>query len=171
MLASVDPPAAQLAMNRTWHLPFRWVSDPDGSRLAKPLDTWNDAERGGLFSPLVLLVAPDGRTSVEHRSRDFADRPDDRDVLDALSDLGLPPRLVPPPWSPEVEPAPTGTAFHVDAFGAYFRGIRFASKALAERMRDERDADELRTTEQMAISFLDAWKTRRETAQTSRPGR
>jgi hypothetical protein len=171
VLASVDPPAAQLAMNRAWHLPFRWVSDPDGSRLAKPLEAWNDAERGGLFSPLVLLVAPDGRTPVEHRSRDFADRPDDRDVLEALRDLGLPPRPVPPAWSPEVEPAPTAGAFSVDAFGPYFRGIRFATKALAGRMHDERDAGELRTTEQMAISFLDEWKTRRETAQTSRPSR
>lgn len=90
VLASVDPPAAQLAMNRTWDLPFRWVSDPDGSQLAQPLDAWNADERGGLFHPLVLLVAPDGREVVRHRSRDFADRSDDTDALEALRELALP---------------------------------------------------------------------------------
>ena len=68
-------------MNRTWHLPFRWISDPDGGQLGRSLDAWNAAERGGLFHPLVLLVAPDGEVLVRHRSRDFADRRDDQDLL------------------------------------------------------------------------------------------
>ena len=85
-------------------------------------------------------------------------------MLDALRGLGLPPRPVPPPWSPEVPPEPTDSAFRVDAFGAYFRGIRFNMRALVGRMQDERDAEELRATERMAASFLDAWKTRRESA-------
>ena len=149
-------------MNRTWRLPFRWVSDPDGTRLAKPLDAWNDAERGGLFRPLVLLVAPGGDVVLEHRSRDFADRPDDDDVLEALRGLGLPPRPVPAAWSPDVEPQPTDAAFRAEAFGAYFRGIRFAMRALVGRMRDEQDAGEVTRTEKMAASFLEAWSTRRE---------
>ena len=166
VLASVDPPAAQLAMNRTWHLPFRWVSDPDGSRLAAPLDVWNADERGGLFHPLVLLVAPDGDRVVEHRSRDFADRDDDEDVLDALRALRLPARPEPAAWQPGIEPEPTQNAFRTQAFGPYFRGIRFVSRALAGRMRDEQDADELRRTERMSGSFLDAWNERRAKAGT-----
>lgn len=163
MLASVDPPAAQLAMNRTWHLPFRWVSDPDGESLAKPLDAWNADERGGLFHPLVLLVAPDGRRLVQHRSRDFADRGDDEYVLQALRGLGLPPRKASPRWQPGgIEPEPTDAAFRPEAFGPYFRGIRLNTTALAERMRDPQDAAELRQTASMAGSFLTAWKQRRE---------
>ncbi len=160
VLASVDPPAAQLAMNRTWQLPFRWVSDPGGEALARPLDSWNADERGGLFHPLVLLVAPDGERLVEHRSRDFADRDDDSDVLAALDRLGLPPRDEPAPWDPGVEPQPTPNAFRPDAFGPYFRGIRFMSLALAGRMREPDDQEELRRTERMAASFLDARKHR-----------
>ena len=160
VLASVDPPAAQLAMDRTWHLPFRWLSDPDGSRLAEPLDAWNAEERGGLFHPLVLLIAPDGTRLVEHRSRDFADRDDDEDVLAALRELGLPSRPEPAPWQPDVTPEPTANAFRTEAYGPYFRGIRFASRALTGRMRDEQDADELRATQRMSESFLDAWKQR-----------
>ena len=165
VLASTDPPEAQLAMNRTWHLPFRWVSDPGGERLAQHLDAWNAEERGGLFHPLVLLVAPDGRVPVRHRSRDFADRRDDQDVLDALAALDLPSRAAPAPWSPDgVEPQPTDKAFRPDAFGPYFRGLRFGTKALATRMRDEQDREELLDTSAMSVSFIDAWTRRREEA-------
>lgn len=164
MLASVDPPAAQLSMNQRWHLPFRWVSDPTGERYARPLDTWNPDERDGLFHPLVLLLAPDGRELVRHRSRDFADRSDDTDVLDALRALDLPPRPEPEPWRPDVAPEPTARAFRTEAFGAYFRGVRFSSYALAGRMREDADAAEARQVTTMAGSFLDAWTTRREQA-------
>lgn len=163
VLASVDPPAAQLAMNERWHLPFPWVSDPDGERLAKPLQAWNPDERDGMFHPLVLLLAPDGEVLVRHRSRDFADRPDDHDVLEALGALGLPARAVPAPWSPDgVEPQPTDGAFRPEAFGAYFRGLRMGTRALAARMQDEQDAAEVRDTTEMAGSFLDAWTRRRD---------
>ena len=167
VLASVDPPEAQLAMDRTWHLPFRWVSDPDGSRWARPLDAWNAEERGGLFVPLVMVVAPDGGTVLEHRSRDFADRPDDDDVLQALRALSLPARTSTRTWEPPVEPRPTENAFRTEAFGPYFRGIRFNLKALGPRMRDDEDAAELARTGQMAQSFLDAWKERRAAAEAS----
>ena len=162
VLASVDPPAAQRAMNERWHLPFRWVSDPDGERLARPLEAWNPTERDGLFHPLVLLLAPDGEVLVRHRSRDFADRPDDHDILDALAVLGLPARAVPPPWSPDgVDPRPSDGAFRPEAFGAYFRGLRMGTYALAARMQDVHDAAEVRATTEMAGSFLDAWTRRR----------
>ena len=148
-------------MNDTWDLPFRWVSDPDGTPLAQPLDAWNADERDGLFHPLVLLVAPDGRAVVRHRSRDFADRSDDDDVVEALRALGLP--ALPPagPWAPDgVTPQPSEGAFRPAAYGPYFRGIRFATKALAARIRDADDVEELRRTERMAASFLEAQKAR-----------
>jgi len=150
-------------MNQAWHLPFPWVSDPDGERLAKPLDAWNAEERGGLFHPLVLLLSPDGRELVRHRSRDFADRADDSDVFDALRELALPSRPVPAPWAPQgVVAEPTGKAFRVAAFGPYFRGLMFGTKALAPRMTDETDAAEVRQVSAMASSFLEAWASRRE---------
>ena len=165
VLASVDPPSAQLAMNETWHLPFRWLSDPGGERLAKPLDAWNPDEHGGLFHPLVLLLAPDGQVLVRHRSRDFADRADDSDVLAALRPLGLPAVPAPAGWQPpDVAAEPTPQAFRPEAFGAYFRGLRFGALALVHRMQDEADRAEVQGTTDMAASFLDAWKRRREAA-------
>jgi hypothetical protein len=165
VLASVDPPAAQLAMNHTWHLPFRWVSDPDGTRLATPLDAWNDQDRGGLWHPLVLLLGPDGEVLLRHRSRDFADRSDDGDVLAALHGLSLRPLPLPSPWRPEgVTAEPTASAFRPEAFGAYFRGVRSATSTLARRRRDEQDAGEARQVAAIAASFLEAWQQRRAEA-------
>lgn len=148
-------------MNAAWDLPFRWVSDPDGTSLGRPLDAWNAEERGGLHHPLVLLVGPDGRELVRHRSRDFADRADDTDVLEALRALGLPGREPPRPWAPAgVTPQASDGAFRPVAFGPYFRGIRFAMNALAGRMRDAADAEEARQTGRMAASFLAARQER-----------
>ena len=152
-------------MNERWHLPFRWVSDPGGEQLAKPLDSWNAEERGGIFRPLVLLVGPDGETVLRHDSRDFADRPDDSDVLDALRGAGLPELETPPPWAPDdVQAESSERAFRPEAFGPYFRGLWLGTGALSRRMRDPEDHAELKQVSSMAKSFLEAWKERRETA-------
>ena len=158
VLASTDPPEVQLAMNRTWHLPFRWVSDPGGERLAKPLDAWNPDRE--IFKPLVLAVAPDGREVFRELSRDFTDRPDDEPVLGALESLSLGPVHV-PPWTPDVEPQPSKRAFKPQSFIPYFRAIKMNTGALAERMVDERDREQLLTEQHMADSFLtafDGWR-------------
>lgn len=143
-------------MNRTWFLPFRWISDPGGERLAKPLDAWNPDRE--VFEPLVVAVAPDGREVFRELSRDFTDRPDDEPVLAALESLGLPAIPEPRPWVPEgVEPRASDKAFTPSAFIPYFRAIKLNTKALAERMVDERDRDQVLGEHRMADSFLSAF--------------
>ncbi|SNS55129.1 hypothetical protein SAMN06893096_10546 [Geodermatophilus pulveris] len=156
MLASVDPPEVQLAMDETWHLPFRWVSDPDGTRLARPLAAWDDD--ASIFRPVVLALAPDGREVFRELSRDFTDRPDDEPVLAALEGLGLPALPDPAPWRPEgVRPEPSERAFTPERFISYFRAIKMNTTALAGRMVDERDRHEVQQETAMATSFLDAF--------------
>ncbi len=150
-------------MNQTWHLPFAWVSDPGGDRFATPLGVWNAAERDGLFYPVVLLVAPDGREVYRHRSRDFADRPDDDDLLAAVRSLRLGAVPTPPPWTPPgVRPQPSAKAFRPEAQSPYFRGIMMNTRALAPRMRDDVDRAEVEQDGRMAASFVEAWRVRRE---------
>lgn len=170
VFASVDPPEVQLAMDRTWHLPFRWVSDPDGVRLAKPLDAWDaDAD---IFRPIVVAVAPDGREVFRELSRDFTDRTDDEPVLTAVEALGLPARPTPEPWAPEgVEPHPSDRAFRPRSFIPYFRAIRFNTMALAQRMVDERDREQVVTEQRMAESFLAAFDERRAQYPPEEQGR
>lgn len=145
-------------MNRTWHLPFRWVSDPGGERLAKPLGAWD--EDASIFRPVVVAVAPDGRELFHELSRDFTDRTDDEPFLGALESLGLDPVSI-PPWAPDVEPRPSKRAFQPGSFIPYFRAIRFNTMALSERMVDERDREQLVAEKEMAESFLaafDEWR-------------
>ena len=162
VLASTDPPEVQAAMSRTWHLPFRWVTDPGGQRWARPLGAWDAGAE--IFRPLVLAVAPDGTEVFHELSEDFTDRPDDEPVLTALEGLGLPARSTEPgTWTPEgVTPHPSERAFQPHSFITYFRAIRFNLRTLADRMVDETDRDTLRREQQMAESFLaafDAWRS------------
>ncbi len=162
VLASVDSPEIQLATNHTWQLPFRWISDPDGQQLARPLNAWD--EQASIFRPIIVAVAPDGREVFRELSRDFTDRPDDEPVLSALESLELAERADPGPWEPSgVRAQASERAFTPGAFIPYFRAIRFNTMALAERMVDERDRAIVSGEQQMSESFLaafDAWRER-----------
>jgi hypothetical protein len=160
---SVDSPGRNEAMRRRWHLPFPIVSDPGGERLLQPLDLWNADERGGIGWPALVVLDPDGREVHRMRSRDFADRPTDDDVIEAVRRLQLPP-IDPGAADADAEPEEHPDALRTEAFGPYFRGIRFATFALSGRLRDDADVDETRQMSDMAGSFLAAWKQRREQA-------
>jgi hypothetical protein len=160
---SVDSPGRNEALRARWRLPFPIVSDPAGDELLQPLGVWNPDERGGIGWPAVIVFAPDGREVYRMRSRDFADRPDDDDLFTAIRALGLPPIEL-GPADPAASPEEDDAALRVDAFGPYFRGIRFGTIALAGRVTEGRDRDEVIAMSTMAASFLDAWKQRRATA-------
>ena len=110
---------------------------------------------------MLFVYAPDGHEAYRMRSRDFADRPNDDDLFDAVRNLGLTPmQLGPAP--PVADPEEHDGALRVEAFGPYFRGIRFGTMALASRLTEESDRAEAMSMSAMATSFLDAWKQRRE---------
>jgi hypothetical protein len=95
------------------------------------------------------------------RSRDFADRPTDEDLFAAVQQLELPPielGVAPATAEPEEDPG----ALRIDAFGPYFRGIRYGTIALAGRLEPGANRAEALAMSNMAASFLDAWKARRE---------
>ncbi|MEX2556506.1 MAG: hypothetical protein WEB06_12880 [Actinomycetota bacterium] len=156
---SVDPPARNAAMVGRWHLSFPIASDPGGERFLHPLDLWDDRDPRQIGIPAVIVLGPDGEEAWQHRSRDFADRPDDADVMRALESLHLPP-LDPPRarWQPDLEAEEHPGAFRTDAFGAYHRGVMFAMAAMAGRMVDPADRAEAESLGRQASSFIDAWK-------------
>ena len=163
---SVDSPGRNEAFRARWHLPFPIVSDPAGEQFLQPLGAWNPDERGGIGWPTLLLFAPDGREVYRMRSRDFADRPDDDDLFAAVRSLALSPIEL-GGADPAAPPEEHEGALRVDAFGPYFRGIRFGTIALAGRVSEGPNRDEVIAMSTMAASFLDAWKQRRSSPSGS----
>jgi hypothetical protein len=110
------------------------------------------------------VYTPEGVEAHRIRSRDFADRPNDDDLLSAARRLGVP-AIELPPAAPSAEPEEHDGALRPEAFGPYFRGVRFGTIALAGRMTTDVDRDAVVAMSEMAASFIDAWKQRRATAQ------
>lgn len=156
---SVDSPGRNAAMVLRWHLSFPIGSDPGGARFLHPLELWDQHDPRQIGIPAVIVLSPGGEEVWRHRSRDFADRPDDADVMAVLESLRLSALDPPPePWRPDAEPEEHSGAFRTEAFGPYHRGVMFAMGAIVGRMRDVDDRTEAETLARQASSFLEAWK-------------
>lgn len=156
---SVDSPGRNAAMALRWHLSFPIASDPGGVRFLRSLDLWDQQDPRQIGIPAVIVLSPGGEEVFGHRSRDFADRPDDADVMAVLETLRLT-ALNPPPeqWHPDAVPEEHAAAFRNDAFGPYHRGVMFAMGAIAGRVRDAGDRSAAEALARQASSFLEAWK-------------
>lgn len=117
--------------------------------------------------PALLVFGPADGEVYRYRSRDFADRPTDDDLIDAVRSLDLDPVQVQPVAVPSASDEHEG-AFRTDAFGPFFRGIRSATAGLAGRMTLDSDRSEAAAMSAMASSFLDAWKRRRAVGGSER---
>lgn len=159
-----DSPGRNLALVRRWHLPFAIESDAGGHRLLRELGLWEGEGMTGDAVPSLTLVLPSGERAYHYRSRDFADRPDDDELLARLEAARVAPLEPPPsPWAPEIQPEEHPDAYRTEAFGPYMRGVRSAAIALSGRAEGP-FREELGTTLRMADSFLAAWKQRRAEA-------
>ena len=150
----IDPPEQNAAMVEKLALPFPILSDADGERAIKPLGVW-DAE-GKMATPAIIVLAPDGREVYRYAGVDFMDRPNDDEILEALSSLGLPETETPGGTIAHLDPQPGSRATKLDNLAVYMRGVHFASKALAERARDPFDKAEAERTSRMAERYVAA---------------
>jgi peroxiredoxin len=80
---SVDTPEQNRAIIDKLLLPFHLLSDPDGERAIKPYGVWN--EQGRIAIPSIVAVAKDRTIRYLYKGQDFADRPGDAEILDALT--------------------------------------------------------------------------------------
>ena len=79
----VDEPAQNAAMVEKLMLPFPVLSDPEG-RVIQAYDVWNPAE-GGIARPALFLVEPGLRVTRLYLGTDFADRPTDDELFEAVA--------------------------------------------------------------------------------------
>ncbi len=150
----IDTPEQNAAMVAKLALPFPILSDPDGERAIKPLGVW-DAD-GKMATPAIIVLAPDGREVYRYAGVDFMDRPNDDEILEALTSLGLPETETPAGTIAHLDPRPGSRATKLDNLAVYMRGVRFASKALADRARDPFDKAEAERTSRMAERYVAA---------------
>ncbi len=150
----IDPPEQNAAMVEKLAIPFPILSDPDGERAIKPLGVWDD--EGKMATPAIIVLAPDGHEVYRYAGVDFMNRPNDDEILDALSSLGLPAAETPAGTIAHLAPRPGSRATKLENLAVYMRGVRFASMALAGRARDPFDQAEAERTSRMAERYIAA---------------
>ncbi len=150
----IDSLRQNAAMVEKLKLPFPILSDPDGERVTKPFDVWDAS--GTMAKPAIIVLTPDGTEVYRYAGIDFMDRPNDAEILDALSALDLPPIETPQGTVSYLEPQPGSRATTLEDLAVYMRGVRFASKALADRARDPIDTAEGERTSRMAERYIAA---------------
>jgi hypothetical protein len=113
------------------NLPFPMLSDPDRSLSIGPFGLMNEDDRRRLATTATVLIGSDGDEVMRLVSRDYADRPFEGEVLDAVQRLNLDSVEQPPPAPGIPEPGPNAMPFR--DLRTYFRGAKFGSKAIGLR--------------------------------------
>ena len=78
----VDSPEQNQAMIDKLLLPFSILSDPE-ARVIHEWDVWNPAD-GGVAKPSLFLIRPDMSIAYSYVGTDFADRPTDQELWEAV---------------------------------------------------------------------------------------
>lgn len=116
-------------------LPFPLLSDPQGE-LIKLLGLWNEEE--SVAVPSIVVVDKSGTIRYLYAGEDFADRPDDEELFEALDKLE---DGEPTPEEPAVEVIGSGVesvrpdrpAQTLEKLVPYYRGVNFTTIALKKR--------------------------------------
>jgi hypothetical protein len=130
----IDSPGQHAAMIEKLDLPFPYLSDPDRSQAIAPYDLVDAKDARDLARPAMILVGTDGEERFRFVSRDFADRYPEDGVLEAATELGLPPTTPEPMHVGTPEPGPHTMPF--DGLWYYLRGARYAALAMGLRHKD-----------------------------------
>ena len=105
------------------------------------------------------MIGPDGAEFGRVVSEDFADRPHEDLSLQMVRDLGLSPVAQPTPTAGEPEPG--RGLMPIDKLGAYFRGAKFAAKAMGRRFPEaSENAAEYAATMDRYIAAVKEMRTR-----------
>lgn len=131
---SADSPAQNAAVMGTLALPFPILSDPSRSAAITPLGFADESDPRQISKPGVVIIDSLGEIVHRMEGRDYADRPDEEELLEALGVLRLDPTTQDPPVVGEATPGEK--AVSLEGIVPYFRGARFAALALRSRHRD-----------------------------------
>ena len=136
----MDPPGHNEAMVEKLDLPFALLSDAKGE-LAKLYDLWNARE--GVAVPAILVLDRSGTVRYLYKGSDFADRPGDGPIFEALdeipkdgdTDAGARPEVSLSADEAEADTVrPQRPAITLEQLVPYYRGVYFTTVALRKRV-------------------------------------
>ncbi|HIE22119.1 MAG TPA: redoxin domain-containing protein [Acidimicrobiia bacterium] len=152
---SADSPGQNSAVVEKLALPFPILSDPDRSQAITPLGFADDEDPRQISLPAAVVIDPDGEEAYRFVGRDFADRPDEGDLLAALEGLGLEATNQDPPARGPAQPGEA--ALNIRVLEPYFKGGLHAAYALRRRHRPlEEFADDAKAMMRMLDRYLKA---------------
>ena len=134
---SIDPVGANAAMVDKLRLPFPLLSDPERSIAITPYGVADARDPRNIAVPTTIVIAPDGAEVWRKVSFDFAERPEEDEVLDLLRSMRWPATTQPLPAPGTPEPGPKAMPF--ESLSAYFRGAKFAAIAMSRRFPEAKE--------------------------------
>lgn len=174
---SVDPPENGKAMVEKLHLPFSLLSDPHGE-LAKRYGLWNAEE--SVAVPAILVLDRGGVIHYLYVGEDFADRPGDAAIFEALDGVEVGTvdgtveeteiRVTADEAAESVRPdKPPMT---LEQLVPYYRGVFFATVALKRRFaklgsEGRKAFSEVGAYQRLVREYADAIKETRELKEGS----
>ena len=153
---SADTPPMNSAVMETLALPFPILSDPDRSRAIGPLGFADEGDPRSIALSGAVVVTPEGEIAHSVVGRDYADRPDEDELLEVVEGLGLGP-VAQGTFDPG-EPGPGEKAVALEDIAPYFRGVKFSVLALRRRHRElgPEFAEDTKRYVQMVERYLEA---------------
>ena len=131
---SADSPGQNAAVMEGLAIPFPILSDETKDKAVRPLGFDDENDPRQIARPGVVVISPQGEVVYRFIGRDYADRPDEDEVLRALDELGLDATSQ---ERAELGPAEPGEkAMPYKGLKYYFSGAKFATLALRRRHRD-----------------------------------
>lgn len=137
-------------------LTFPVLSDEDRQAAITPLGFADENDPRQISRPGVVVIGTDGEIVHRFEGRDYADRPDEDNLLSSIAELGLEPTTQ---GEPEIGPIEPGDkAMSYEGIPHYLRGAKFAALALRSRYRDLSDEfkDDAKGYVQMVDRYLEA---------------
>ncbi len=167
---SVDPPDHNVAMVGKLELPFPLLSDARGE-LSRLYGLWNEEE--GVAVPSILVVDRSGETRYLYSGSDFADRPGDAEIFEALEGLegsgeygeGEPQVSILSEEANEETVRPEKPAMTLEQLVPYYRGVYFATVAFKKRFgksRNREALDEVGKYQSLTSGYNEALKRTKE---------
>ncbi len=133
----VDSVPQNAAMLEKLRLPFPILSDPDRSVAIRPYGLADERDPREIAVPTTVVIDAGGNEVWRKKSFDFAERPEEDEVLEVVRGLGLP--AASQQISAPVDPEPGPKAMPFGALTAYYRGAKFAAIAMSRRFPEAKD--------------------------------